>query len=347
MAMKLQKISEGEEKSDQYILWILTVVCLILLMSLLGTLYLLFICNEYKLYSKAKDNFAEDDEIKLQLYLLESNYYLDEIDKEETKISSMSKEYNMAKRYALTREPRCAKQLVSKEELEEYKKIETMAEESLKYFKHILSSWNDNIDYMDIDKTLISLLDQYQKIYFDEGDWKEEKVDKRSNAIKDFYNGEIVIMETCTTPSDASKDDLDKLNHVRKQISIIDAELEEKLAKLDKLDEEIIVTVNSVLPVNVRCLHYFPEEWERIQMEEALAKREIDVLKFKLKQIRYKLMIADTKEKLDFLVKWEENFSKNKQERYKYSIDDYYEKAEILKNNLIKYIVKCSKTENV
>lgn len=289
------------------------------------------------------DHFVDDDEIKLQLYLLESNYYLDEIDKEETKISSMAKEYNMAKRYAQTREPNCANQTVpNEEELSECKNLETMVENSMKYFKHILRSWNDNIDYMDIDKTLSSLLNQYQSIYFNTGDWKEEKVEKRWTRIKDIYNRAIMEMEICTTPNNITQEDLDKLYTTRKQISIIDNELEEKLMKLNKLDEELIKTVNSILPMNVRCLYNFPEEWERIQTEEVLAKREINILKFKLRQIRYKLMIADSKEKLDYLVKWEINFARNKDERFRNSIDNYYEKAKTLQSKLIEQLEKCS-----
>lgn len=273
---------------------------------------------------------------------MESNYYLEEIDKKEAKLTSIAKDYQMATRYALKREPNCIRQFIPHDLMQEYKNIEVLADNSIKYFKQILTNWNDNIDYLDIDKTLMYLLKQYQDIYFNPGDWKEEKIDKRCRQLKDFYGGAVAEIEKCTLPLDITQDDLDNFQNIRDQIKLTETELDEKLDKLNRLDEELIKKVNVILHINVNCLRDFPEKWAMIQTEVSVAEREINVIQFKLKQIRYKLMLADTSEKLDNLVEWEYHFSKSKKDRYKYFIDNHYEKALKIKKKLFQKLDKCS-----
>ncbi|XP_039277482.1 uncharacterized protein LOC111049209 isoform X1 [Nilaparvata lugens] len=334
---------KGASRMERYYRPLLILIGILFMVTLLSCL----ICIIYQFYnpvpSKAVFTKDDEDDIRIKLYKIQSDYYMNAIDRSEAKFNTIHDNFNSFLKQVSNRKPECTRLLVKRHsprrEIEEF---ERMTKNNLYHFKQTLNGWIANFNYIDLDGSLDKLINDHEHIYFHEGE-RSEKDNRNFKRFRDFYDGRIQMLEDCVL-SISLKDNARRQHlELRQKINLHEKEIESQFEKFELLNEEVIKSINQLSLDKIYCLRKFPFFWQSIQREIALAEQLLDVLKFKLKKLRYKLLMSEgSVEKIEELVDHEKLFSDKFDEMLNNEIEIHYKTAKSICEEAMKDFETCS-----
>ncbi|RZF44719.1 hypothetical protein LSTR_LSTR000671 [Laodelphax striatellus] len=339
-----KEIKETNNGLERYYKPLLILIGILFIVTLLSCM----VCIIYQFYNpvSSKTVFTKEDEddMRIKLYKIQSDYYINGIDRAEAKFNTIHDNFNSFLKQVSSRKPECTRLLVKRHsprrEIEEF---ERMAKNNFYHFKQTLNGWVANFNFIDLDGTLDKMINDYENIYFHGGEQREPKDGRNFKRFRDFYDNRIQMLEDCVLSASLKDSARRQHQQLRHKISLHEKEIETQYERFELLNEEVIKSINQLSLDKIYCLRKFPFFWQSIQKESALAEQLLDVLRFKLKKLRYELLMSEgSTEKIDELVDYEKTFSDKLGEMLNNEIEPHYKKAKGICEEIMKDIETCS-----